>query len=395
MPVATTTQSSSGASSSAHAWKPETTSDESPNASSQLGSAGPNTAGSTGSQDANSSEPAPATVSKAGPPAAEAPIVVNFEAAAEPVDSIADTLGYDTLCPQTALTWPCGLHNLGNTCYANACLAALAAVPGLRSMFLQHASLNNCSTSAWERCVMCALASAITDMSSCSRPACVGPRTVLTRKQWCPSMANERQQDVSEFWTKLMQACSVVDTRSYERLTGEILDESALMTYTSSTWKACGVKSHTSTRCRNCSVVLHNYAYMATLNLQFPSKSQSLNLQQMLEHFSTTRLLKSTDDKCEGDHGCGARGCREQCTVVDTWPPVLCMLLARWIRKTYMPDVYIKENRAVDLPEVLPAFPGGPLETYLLRAAVIHSGDAGAGRYFCVHTNIENPSKEP
>ncbi len=54
-----------------------------------------------------------------------------------------------------------------------------------------------------------------------------------------------------------------------------------------------------------------------------------------------------------------------------------------------MPDVYIKENRAVDLPEVLPAFPGGPLETYLLRAAVIHSGDAGAGHYFCVHTNID------
>ena len=50
----------------------------------------------------------------------------------------------------------------------------------------------------------------------------------------------------------------------------------------------------------------------------------------------------------------------------------------RWVRNAYIPNIYNKENRAVDVPEVLPAFPGGPLQRYLLRAAVIHSGDAGA-----------------
>ena len=74
---------------------------------------------------------------------------------------------------------------------------------------------------------------------------------------------------------------------------------------------------------------------------------------------------------------------------MDSWPPVLCILLTRWVRNAYTPDVYNKENRAVDVPEVLPAFPGGPLQRYLLRAAVIHSGHAGAGHYFCVHQDID------
>ena len=74
---------------------------------------------------------------------------------------------------------------------------------------------------------------------------------------------------------------------------------------------------------------------------------------------------------------------------MDSWPPVLCILLTRWVRNAFISDVYNKENRAVHVPEVLPAFPGGPKQRYLLRAAVIHSGNAGAGHYFCVHHDID------
>ena len=64
-------------------------------------------------------------------------------------------------------------------------------------MFLQHDSSNNCSSSAGENCVMCAVASDITDISSSSRATCIQPRTVLTRKQWAltrPINANRTSQ---------------------------------------------------------------------------------------------------------------------------------------------------------------------------------------------------------
>ena len=65
------------------------------------------------------------------------------------------------------------------------------------------------------------------------------------------------------------------------------------------------------------------------------------------------------------------------------------MLLKRWRRNAYIPEAYNKENRAVDVPEVLPPFPGGPSQTYLLRAPVVHSGNAGAGHYYCTHRDID------
>ena len=71
------------------------------------------------------------------------------------------------------------------------------------------------------------------------------------------------------------------------------------------------------------------------------------------------------------------------------WRKVLCALLTRWVRNAYIPNIYNKENRAVDVPEVLPPFPGGTSQRYLLRAAVIHSGHAGAGHYFCIHHDID------
>ena len=192
-------------------------------------------------------------------------------------------------------------------------------------------------------------------------------------------MANAQQQDVSEFWTFLVQACYRVEKRSYCTLTGENEDviDGTLMQYTTSYWKQCGLKYHSHTLCRVCKVIRVSYAYMHLLQLPLPA-GNSLHLKQCLELHSQAELLTSGNDKCDGNEGCGRTGCREKRHVIDTWPQVLCILLLRWI-PTNIRGVYMKENRAVEVPVKLPQSPGGPSQTYVLRAAIIHKGTAGGG----------------
>jgi len=288
---------------------------------------------------------------------------------------IDETLGYHENLFEAPLTWQCGQTNLGNTCYANSLLVAVAAVPALRSWVLKHDSLHEAYN--YTNCLLCRVASDVSLLAASPCQQCISPATVETRASWCPQFANDQQQDVGDFWTKLADLCDAVDRNSYKDLVGDIYGSSALL-YTTPYWTRCGWRGYTHTTCLRCGLSIKNHAFEDKLCLSFPRGGTPCRLKDSLRlHFSEELL--PPPDKCEAGH-CKHVGCRKKVTVSELWPEVLCIQLKRWIRTDTLAP-YVKETRPMDIPCVLDNFEGGPDFQYVLYSAIIHQGLAGAGHY--------------
>ena len=299
----------------------------------------------------------------------------------EPALRIDEALGYTQRLEDVSLTWQCGQHNLGNTCYANSLLIALASVPALRSWFLQHATLHEAPVD--RPCLLCIVASDITMLAASPCKTCIQPATVLARRRWCPEFAKAAQQDVCEFWTKLSDACNAIDCSSYSDLVGHLHYASAIL-YTTPYWKRCGLKGHTKTTCRACGFATINHEYAENLKLAFPD-GRSAHLKDCLRQYFAPEILPAPD-RCED--GCQGVGCRDKSTVTDAWPEVLCIQLKRWI-PTLIPGLFLKERRDLVIPLILDHFQGGPTFEYVSHAAIIHEGDAGGGHYFTLFNSMK------
>ena len=100
-----------------------------------------------------------------------------------------------------------GLVNEGNTCYLNALLFAIRALPPLADWCRVHASRGACAVDDPEPCVVCAAAA---DLAALDRPAADGAansRLASHRSYLHEDFAGNDQQDAAEAMRKLVERC--------------------------------------------------------------------------------------------------------------------------------------------------------------------------------------------
>jgi len=300
------------------------------------------------------------------------PQIVAEHLTLQPVQHIDEILGYT----EGELCFPCngnvGMHNLGNTCYANSLLQALSALTLVQNWTRQHVTLHSHANNF---CLLCTLGHDLTQLVSSPHPLITTPTTVLMLQHWCPTFVLGRQQDVSEFWTILRDRCNAVDLESYTLVDPELPLHSPVR-YTTPFWNIFGIKGYDMTTCTPCGQTVTSHWYRSELQVEIPLGRQQ-TLQACIVFFYSTELDDS-NDKCE--HRCRRRMCRCKQAFVTSWPPILTVQLKRWI-PVGLPGVYIKEHRPVTLPDLLQNLPGDATVKYTLRAAVVHEGQAGGGHY--------------
>jgi len=301
------------------------------------------------------------------------PKIVGEHLALQPVRHIGEILGYtgEELC------YPCnanvGMVNLGNTCYANSLLQALSALTPVQSWTRQHKELHS-EVNGF--CLLCTLGTDLEVLVSSQERKTTTPTTVLMLQHWYPGFVQGRQQDVSEFWIALQDNCNAVDLKSYAFVDPD-LPLASLVRYTTPFWKIFGIKGYDMTTCATCSQTVTSHWYRSELQVEIPPGRQQ-TLQACIAEYFRSSPLEDRNDKCEDR--CRRRMCRRKQAFVTAWPPILTVLIKRWI-PVGRPGTYIKEDRAVALPLLLQDLPGDAAARYTLRAAVVHSGEAGGGHY--------------
>ena len=121
----------------------------------------------------------------------------------------AEYLGYDLAQEACQWTSATSLKNVGNTCYLNALLHALASLPQVRVWVRQH------QAACTNGCVLCDLAEDVECMTSSEGFCDYVPQIVRHRASWSSNQfAGTEQQDASEAYTLLADACNEVDHKA-------------------------------------------------------------------------------------------------------------------------------------------------------------------------------------
>ena len=169
-----------------------------------------------------------------------------------PLDDITRALGF-AIAERSDRNSPAkGLVNLGNTCYANSILFALASLPAMRSWVYDHAEAHQ-STS----CVLCFLAADFKALAQANSqdPHC--PMVIQRRNAWLPMgyehLKTSRQQDATEFLLALTEKCHSCDLDLYKSKFGDLLDTSTAFTSPN-----CNVLAWKATQQRHAKLVAKN-----------------------------------------------------------------------------------------------------------------------------------------
>ena len=102
----------------------------------------------------------------------------------EPAVDVMSTLGYRADCALPIDRKVASLRNVGNTCYLNALLRALAAVPRVVLWACEHERVSRTNPRHDKRCVLCALARDLRHIRSAGDASPVVPEIVSTRARW-------------------------------------------------------------------------------------------------------------------------------------------------------------------------------------------------------------------
>jgi ubiquitin C-terminal hydrolase len=101
-----------------------------------------------------------------------------------------------------------GLKNLGSTCYLNALLQCLAKLQGFRHWLRDHVQTAPGTHTHPSPCWACLLAADLADLSQTRQRQALTSRIAKSRGGWNPSFTGRRQQDASEAFKTLIDACT-------------------------------------------------------------------------------------------------------------------------------------------------------------------------------------------
>ena len=93
-------------------------------------------------------------------------------------------IGYDTAPQAIEDNTRCGLNNLGNTCYANSVVNALAKIPRVRYWLSQHLERLSHERDHPPRCLLCVLARDISRLTTFTENDSFNPIVVQRRREW-------------------------------------------------------------------------------------------------------------------------------------------------------------------------------------------------------------------
>ena len=302
---------------------------------------------------------------------------------------LADLLGYSANVVLAEDNTAASLQNLGNTCYLNATLHALARLPALRNWCSQHQQHCQWADGASGICALCDLAWDVAHITVNPDATPMAPRTAQHRSRWNANMfQGNDQEDANEALDILMQACDSVDVRAAEFFGGDALNVHCVETSTRNTtpfWKVFGGIQCSTTKCEHCTSTITTYAIEHALSLSIPMTPTTVE-RLLANHLSCERLRDREDHCTVCDPHNQHDGRRTKHTEMLRWPRVLLLQLKRWEVISQRPFVRRKNSVRIHFETILPVSPEVP--PFHLRAVVVHHGAAGGGHY----TSYVNPS---
>lgn len=122
-------------------------------------------------------------------------------------DLLGTTLGHCTH-PSGRTT---SLRHLGNTCFLDAVLAALAHNPQLRHWALRHRESCGTPVELLDACAACCHAQDIVDITAVVQPRVVEPHASVHRGNWNPKFRNLFLHDAHAAFAAVIAACDAVE----------------------------------------------------------------------------------------------------------------------------------------------------------------------------------------
>jgi ubiquitin C-terminal hydrolase len=309
---------------------------------------------------------------------------------------------------------PCGIFNLGNTCYINAILQVLLATRPLTAFLLtrEHTcpspTANGYSNGKRQWCPLCCLVSLAQEFfenspqtaakvggsrgknnnSNLKDPLSIRHFTNFVH-QLNSSFTFGDQHDAQELYVALLDAIECVFLRESEAKTEggaatvKKLDQFSKQTTLMNHVFTCYTR--TQVECTMCGKISKSYATDTGIMLSVPKKKQlsplSYTLDKLLENFTAVEILEGDDAyRCDA---CCARVKAHKSNVIEIAPNILAIQLSRVGMDFFSTEGEIaqKNTAAVEFPlefdltpfMALDALDAAPAE-YELYAVVTHEG---------------------
>lgn len=286
-------------------------------------------------------------------------------------------------------------HNIGNTCFVNACIRALSCVSAVKAWSMQHKA--RCSRDGvLVPCVLCRLGE---DMETLSRGCAelYTPRLAQYRTDIRPHFHGRRQQCAYDCLQGILSESQEVDKTDFENLRVAV---NASVHYALPSWVLFGGVSSSKVACRRCGYTIVARGGLCTApepQLHLSRSQHPLRVSKPLwytckkyERFTTLSLqmirlprptLQSSFQRwCAAEKleeafrcdRCHVRGTSGRTQDIERWPANLIVHLHRLLR--------VKDDRFVGFDACWVPCQG---VTYDLVALVRHIGESGLGHYVC------------
>lgn len=262
----------------------------------------------------------------------------------------------------TIETKPCGIMNVGNSCYANSALQALLSTVPLKAYFQSGDHMSTCmKRGIGDWCVLCELSALCT--CDCTT---LNPQSLLKHvNDFGKCMTYGRQEDSHEFFINLLD--TVAEVQLAERGGKAQFDTSSQ--HTTLPHHTFGVQICTQIECLECEMKSKTYQTELTIALRVPSHGASLPDLLRFEFGTVEKLSGVNAYKCDS--------CKLQCPALRSsrlscLPSHLAFQLKRFV-----PGRSGKVNSKVTFSELLDLRDYGMLENnessqYSLYAIIVH-----------------------